>query len=116
MTFIVDGASQCRQNWEQYGTACYYLNSDTLTWENAQAYCETQGGSLASIADSGVNSHVQSVMSGYSKAHIGRKEKRVDQGFQMGGGGAKDHEREARSPYGRGPALGLYVVWPAEGP
>ncbi|XP_780522.4 uncharacterized protein LOC575010 [Strongylocentrotus purpuratus] len=67
----VDGASQCRKNWQQYSTACYYLNSDTLTWGNAQAYCETQGGHLASIADSGVNSHIASVMSGYSKAHIG---------------------------------------------
>ncbi|XP_063963415.1 uncharacterized protein LOC129273234 [Lytechinus pictus] len=67
----VDGASQCRKNWQQYGTACYYINTNSLTWENAQAYCETQGGNLASIADSGVNSHVRNVMSGYSKAHIG---------------------------------------------
>ncbi|XP_041476506.1 uncharacterized protein LOC121424795 [Lytechinus variegatus] len=70
-TRIVDGASQCRKNWKQYGIACYYINTNSLTWENAQAYCETQGGNLASIADSGVNGHVAWVMSGYSKAHIG---------------------------------------------
>ncbi|XP_071488096.1 C-type mannose receptor 2-like, partial [Diadema antillarum] len=68
---LPDGASQCRRDWQQYGTACYYLNSDTLTWPDAQAWCVTQGGNLASIADSGVNSHVASVISGYSKAHIG---------------------------------------------
>ena len=68
----LDGASQCRRGWRQYGTSCYYLNSNALSWSDAQAYCESQGGNLASIADSGVNSHVRTVMSGHSKAHIGK--------------------------------------------
>ncbi|XP_072177280.1 uncharacterized protein [Diadema setosum] len=74
----VNGASQCRRNWQKYGAACYYLNSNSLNWEDAQSWCESQGGNLASIADSGVNNHVRNVMSGYSKAHIGFSDIDVD--------------------------------------
>ena len=78
-----DGASQCRRNWQQYGTSCYYLNNNALTWPNAQRYCASQGGNLVSIADTSVNSDVRNLLNGGSKAHIGE----FYEPEWMGGGG-----------------------------
>ena len=73
--------SQCRKNWSQYGYKCYYVNTNHQTYKDALAYCESFGGgaTMASIADSGVNNHVQSLISGISnsKAYIGESGPRV---------------------------------------
>ena len=69
----VDGASQCRKDWTQISDACYYTNANSLTWYDAQAWCETQGGTLASIKDSSDNGNIRSLMSSHSKAHIGKE-------------------------------------------
>ena len=39
----------CPKNWQQYGSKCYKLLDETLTWENAGSTCEKAGGKLASV-------------------------------------------------------------------
>ncbi|XP_072025170.1 C-type mannose receptor 2-like [Amphiura filiformis] len=56
-----------------YGRECYYVNTNILTHSDAKAYCENLDAELAVIHSSGVNSHIQSLISGISTstAHIG---------------------------------------------
>ena len=68
---FADAASQCRRDWQRYGTSCYFVNTAPLTWPDAQTYCESKGGNLASIADSGVNDHVTYLVRDSQKAHLG---------------------------------------------
>ncbi|XP_071827139.1 macrophage mannose receptor 1-like isoform X2 [Apostichopus japonicus] len=59
----------CRKNWVQYGSECFYYNTNTLNIADAQAYCETQGGNLASIISSGARDTIRNMIS--TTAHIG---------------------------------------------
>jgi len=46
-------------DWKSDGNKCYYLNKQTLSWRDADEYCKTQGGYLASIHSNKENSFVR---------------------------------------------------------
>ncbi|KAJ8026240.1 hypothetical protein HOLleu_34033 [Holothuria leucospilota] len=66
-----DGATMCRKDWTQYGNECFYYNTNSLSVSDAQAYCETQGGNLASIISSGARDTIRNMIS--TTAHIGKQ-------------------------------------------
>ena len=54
----VDSESGCPTGWvEEYGR-CFYFSSDTKTYDDAQNYCESQGGNLVTIEDGVVDAYV----------------------------------------------------------
>ncbi|XP_061732356.1 type-2 ice-structuring protein-like isoform X1 [Nerophis ophidion] len=42
-------ASQCPPNWQKHNQRCFYFESSTKNWVNAEKQCQTMGGNLASI-------------------------------------------------------------------
>ena len=41
--------SGCDSTWKQFGSHCYKLFGDKLSWNDAQAKCEKEGSNLASV-------------------------------------------------------------------
>ena len=41
--------SGCDSSWTQYGSHCYRFYQEQLTWSDAKARCEREGGDLTSI-------------------------------------------------------------------
>ncbi len=70
---MTESATYCRVGWSYYGRECYYVNTNHYTHADARAWCESVDAELATIHSSGVNSHIQSLISGISSstAHIG---------------------------------------------
>ncbi|XP_033633182.1 lymphocyte antigen 75-like [Asterias rubens] len=65
--------SQCRKDWSQYGNQCFYVNTNALSYRDAKAHCQSFGGgaNIASISDSGTNSHVSSLLVSSDRYYIG---------------------------------------------
>ncbi|KAL3060038.1 hypothetical protein OYC64_014601 [Pagothenia borchgrevinki] len=45
---------QCPGGWLRYGPSCFYLSNFRLSWEESQRNCSSNGGSLAVIANKGL--------------------------------------------------------------
>ena len=74
MVFFTDAMSQCRKDWSQYGNQCFYVNTNALSYRDAKAHCQSFGGgaNIASISDSGTNSHVSSLLVSSDRYYIGK--------------------------------------------
>ena len=51
------------ESWKFYENRCYYFSTDELTWWNAQAYCNQNGGHLVSIHDGDTNNFIKGQVS-----------------------------------------------------
>ena len=48
----------CEEGWSLHDSYCYRVFTNTITWENAEAACQTEGADLASVLDMETNTFV----------------------------------------------------------
>ncbi|XP_061883227.1 type-2 ice-structuring protein-like [Entelurus aequoreus] len=62
-------ASKCPPDWHQHNNRCFYFQSSTKNWVNAETHCQTMGGNLASIHHGDEHNFLQTLTQ--SEAWIG---------------------------------------------
>jgi len=50
---------ECGPGWEKYGNRCYLWSIDKKTWAEAEDFCKTEGGHLASVSSSAIRDYVK---------------------------------------------------------
>ena len=46
------------KNWEQHGSQCFLWSDDQKYWDDAERFCQEEGGHLASVASEEVNEYL----------------------------------------------------------
>ncbi|XP_034721924.1 type-2 ice-structuring protein-like [Etheostoma cragini] len=59
----ISPATGCPHNWSKFGQRCFFLEKARRTWANAQQFCKTIGGNLASIHSAEEYNHLQQMTS-----------------------------------------------------
>ena len=52
----------CEEGWEENGDHCYFWSNDKKNWTDAEDFCQTEGGHLASVISDATNYFVLEVM------------------------------------------------------
>ncbi|XP_017289120.1 ladderlectin isoform X2 [Kryptolebias marmoratus] len=80
---VAKRAVYCPSGWAKYGSRCYYYVSASYTWAQAENYCVSQGGNLASVHSAGEYSWLQSYIlsrtRGYPMTWIGGSDSEQEQ-------------------------------------
>ena len=63
VSFSTAGSCPDGDDWKSFKGHCYYVNSDQLTFREANTYCNSKGAHLVSIQSSLENSFVRSIVS-----------------------------------------------------
>ncbi|XP_028447978.1 galactose-specific lectin nattectin-like [Perca flavescens] len=86
------GAPPCPPNWTQFGSRCFAFYIQTKTWIDAETFCQTIGGNLASIHSAEENTFlrdfINQVTGTYKNAWIGGSDT-VQEGTWMWTDGSK---------------------------
>ena len=48
----------CDQGWDVFGDHCYFYGTDTKSWNDAEEYCQAEGGHLASVNTPAIEDYV----------------------------------------------------------
>ena len=48
----------CDQGWDAFGDHCYFYGTDTKSWNDAEEFCQEEGGHLASVNTPAIQDYV----------------------------------------------------------
>ncbi|XP_028447358.1 galactose-specific lectin nattectin-like [Perca flavescens] len=90
----VEGQASCPPEWTQFGSRCFRFNIGPKTWPDAESFCHTAGGNLASIHSDEehifIRNYIHQVSGAYKLSWIGGTDS-VKEGTWMWTDGSKFH-------------------------
>ena len=57
-SFLGNASRSCKENWEKHEDSCFFWSKERLSWTDAEEFCSSQGGHLASVTSNATNEYI----------------------------------------------------------